>query len=50
MTQLVGWQEGIMACKKTEWYGARMVMWLKRVTDLHIAKLMLLPLTVFCFR
>jgi len=46
---LAGWQEGHPACKKTNWWGAGMVMCLKRGVDLHMAKLMPLPLTVSCF-
>ena len=46
---LVGWQEGHPACKKTEWWGAGMVICLERGADLHIAQLMPLPLTVSCF-
>ena len=37
------------ACKKTRGWGAGMVICLERGADLHIAKLMLLPLTVCCF-
>jgi len=40
---LVGWQEGHLACKKTEWWNAG------RGVDLHMAQLMPLPLTVSCF-
>jgi len=29
LTLLVGWQEGHPACKKTEWWGAGMVICLK---------------------
>jgi len=46
---LVGWQEGYPACKKTEWWGAGMVICLERGADLHMAQLMPLPLTVSCF-
>jgi len=46
---LVGWQEGHPACKKTEWWGAGVVIGLERYADLHIAQLMPLPLTVSCF-
>jgi len=28
LTLLVGWQEGHPACKKTEWWGAGMVIYL----------------------
>jgi len=46
----VGWQhEGFLACKKTEWWGAGMVICLERGADLHMAQLMPLPLTVICF-
>jgi len=41
--------EGHLACKKTEWWGAGMVTCLQRDADLHMAQLMPLPLTVFCF-
>ena len=41
----VGWA----ACKKTEWWGAGMVICLERGADLHMAQLMPLPLTVSCF-
>ena len=43
---LVGRQEGHPACKKTEWWGAGVVICLERGADLHMAQLM--PLTV-CF-
>jgi len=46
---LVGRQEGHLACKKTEWWGAGMVICLERGADLHMAQLMPLPLTVSCF-
>jgi len=46
---LVGRQEGHPACKKTEWWGAGMVISLERGADLHTAQLMPLPLTVSCF-
>ena len=49
LTLLVGWQEGHPACKKTEWWGAGMVICLERGADLHMAQLMPLPLTVSCF-
>jgi len=45
---LVGWQEGHLACKKTEWWGTGMVICLERGADLHMALLVLLPLTVSC--
>jgi len=46
---LVGRQEGHPACKKTEWWGAGMVICLEQVAHLHMAQLMPLPLTVSCF-
>ena len=49
LTLLVGQQEGHLACKKTEWWGAGEVIFLKRGKDLHMAQLMPLPLTVSCF-
>jgi len=45
---LVGRQEGHPACKKTEWWGAGMVICLERGADLHTGQLMPLPLTVSC--
>ena len=49
-TLLVGRQEGRPACKKTEWWGAGVVICLERDADLHTAQLMPLPLTtVSCF-
>ena len=45
----VGRQEGHLACKKTEWRGAGVVICLERGADLHMAKLMPQPLTVSCF-
>ena len=46
----VGWAAGRHpACKKTEWWGAVMVICLERGADLHMAQLMPLPLTVSCF-
>jgi len=49
LTLLVGWQKGHPACKKTEWWGAGVVIYLERGADLHTAQLMPLPLTVSCF-
>ena len=49
LTLLVGQQEGHPVCKKTEWWGAGMVICLERGAHLHMAKLMPLPLTVSCF-
>ena len=49
LTLLVGRQERHLACKKTEWWGAGIVVCLEQGADLHIAQLMPLPLTVSCF-
>jgi len=49
LTLLVGWQEGHTACKKTERWGAGVVICLEKGADLHMAQLMPLPLTVSCF-
>ena len=49
LTLLVGRQEGHPACKKTEWWGAGVVICLEWDADLHMAQLMPLPLTVSCF-
>jgi len=49
LTLLVGRQEGHPVCKKTEWWGASMVICLERGADLHLAQLMPLPLTVCWF-
>ena len=49
LTLLVGRQEGHPACKKTEWWGAGVVVCLQQGADLHMAQLMPLPLTVSCF-
>jgi len=46
---LVGRQEGHPACKKLEWWGAGMVVYLELGADLHMVQLMPLPLTVSCF-
>jgi len=47
---LVGRQEGHPARKKTEQWGAGMVICLEQGADLHMAQLMPLPLTVSnCF-
>ena len=46
LTLLVGRQEGHPACKKTERWGASMVICLVRDADLHISQMMPLPLTV----
>jgi len=49
LTLLVGRQEGHLACKKTEFWGASVVIYLKRGADLHMAQMMPLLLTVSCF-
>ena len=49
LTLLVGRQGGHPACKKTEWWGAGVVICLELGADLHMAQLMPLPLTVSCF-
>ena len=49
LTLLVGWQEGHLACKKQEWWGAGVVVCLQQGADLHTAQLMPLPLTASCF-
>jgi len=45
LTLLVWWPKGHLACKKTEWWGAGMVICLGQGAALHIAQLMplLLP-------
>ena len=43
---LVGQQEWHPACKKTEWWGAGVVICLEQGADLHM---MPLPFTVSCF-
>ena len=48
LTLLVGRQEGHPACKKTEWWGAGVVVCLEQGASLHMAQLMPLPLTVSC--
>ena len=48
LTLLVGRQEGHPACKK-QWWIAGVVTCMERGADLHMAQLMLLPLTVSCF-
>jgi len=49
LTLLVGRQKGHPACKKTEWWVGGVVICLERDADLHMARLMPLPLTVCCF-
>ena len=48
VTLLVGRQEGHVACKKLEQWGAGVVICLEQGADLHIAQLKPLPLTVSC--
>jgi len=48
LTLLVWQQEGHLACKKTEWRDAIVVMWLGQGADLHIAQLMSMPLIISC--
>ena len=48
LTLLVGRQEGHPACKKTEWWGAGVVICLEQGADLYMAQLMPLPLVVSC--
>jgi len=49
LTLLVGRQEGHWPVKKTEWWGAGVVICLQRGVNLHMGQLMPLPLTVSCF-
>jgi len=49
LTLLVGRQEEHPACKKTDWWGAGMVICLQRGADLYMAQRIPLPLTVSCF-
>jgi len=49
LTLLVGRQEEHPAFKKTEQWGAGVVICLERGADLHMSQLMPLPLTVSCF-
>ena len=48
LTLLVGRQEGHPGCKKTERWGAGVVICLERAADLHMAQRIPLPLTVSC--
>jgi len=45
---LVGWQEWHPACKKSEWWGAGMIICLRRDPYFHVAQLMPLLLTISC--
>jgi len=46
----VGWAAGrASGLKKTEWWGAGLVICLERGADLHTVQLIPLPLTVSCF-
>jgi len=49
LTLLVGRQEERPACKKTEWWGAGVIICLERGADLHVAQMTPLPVTVSCF-
>ena len=49
MTLLLGRQEGHLACKKTDLWGAGVVICLERGADLHMAQLMPLQITVSWF-
>jgi len=49
LTLFVGQQEGHPACKKTECWGACVVVCLEQGADLHMSQVMPLPLTVSCF-
>jgi len=49
LTLLVGRQEGHPACKRTQRWGAGVVICLERGADLHTAQLMPLTLTISCF-
>ena len=46
---LIGWQEGHPACKNLSGGVLAWLSHLERDADLHMAQLMPLPLTVFCF-
>ena len=48
LTLLVGWQEGHPVCKKTEWWDSGVIICLGRGADVHMAQMMLLPLTISC--
>jgi len=45
----LGGRKGIRPVKKLEWWGTGVVICLERDADMHMAQLMSLPLTVFCF-
>jgi len=45
----LGGRKGIWPVKKTDWWGAGVVICLEQGEDLHMAQLMPLPLTVSCF-
>ena len=40
---------GLPGLQKNDWWGAGVVICLERGADFHMAQLMPLPLTVFCF-
>ena len=45
----LGGRKGIWSVKKLEWRGTGVVVCLEQGTDLHMAQLMPLPLTISCF-
>jgi len=45
----LGGRKGIRPVKKTEWWGAGVVVCLEQGAGLHMVQLMPLPLTVSCF-
>jgi len=45
----LGGRKGIRPVKKTEWWGAGVVICLELGAELHMAQLMPLPLAVSCF-
>ena len=49
LTLLIGRQEGHPACKKLEWWGTGVVIFLEQGANMHMAQLMPLPLTISCF-
>jgi len=49
LTLLIGRQEGHPACKKLQWWGTGVVIFLEQGANMHMAQLMPLPLTISCF-
>ena len=47
---MYGIQIEVLMYHAAKWWGAGVVVCLERRADLHMAQLMPLPLTVFCFR